>query len=748
MLCSRLTEILQVGAAVSEKDPIPTKMPQGPVKQGSKVRSTMESGTDQTLYYGSARDTKFPRLYETIPFEDLVYTLEYYIAKAVEVPYTYEQLASSSLTSVIVRPFVLSLIDPKDNANTDNPLFISLASDCGPKNAASNVVLGHNKSSVSMVNSSYSFKDQHKGIVVALLVARHDFLCSVYQDELMTGYLERGVAEARAICAELVATRLLYYIGEDVERIAYLTYEIKQSQNLTLPPPSTDSTSNAAGESGHADGIEDDADCDADIRATAMLLKYDIDSFCCRDVEDFFGMNAIQLAVHDDARKFLCAGPVENVVARMWAGKIVFWDGISTVAIKEAHIYEPPLERSGEKIVDIYARLRVPKYRSFILMVNYALLLGLYYALLFTSPTNEVDLEYTYVEIFLDICLAGFMIDEWAQIRDAKSVSNYASDYWSFLDLAVISLFVTFFIARLIGYIAKDYGITMFAYDVLSLEGLLLIPRFFSFLSIFPYYGTLFPCLRALFIEFAKFATIVFILYLGFFTTFTFLGREYFTVPEMFWLLVRVFFGSSGNGFDAADKISPIFGPPLMLVFVLLTNVLLITVMVSILSQKFSIMMHNAREEYVLMFSSNVADAISTSDRVTYFYPPLNLIAIMLRPMRLLLDHDEYRRLRIRVLKITHAPLAVAVYIYEAGCSVYNHRLQKRARGYRQSFSTNRQRIGSLIHAHEQYERENGPMDPFDNAFGFGTGPPAPSPTKSTPRKRIKIFYNHKRKEK
>lgn len=47
----------------------------------------------------------------------------------------------------------------------------------------------------------------------------------------------------------------------------------------------------------------------------------------------------------------------------------------------------------------------------------------------------------------------------------------------------------------LLGHVTGDCDINSLAFDILSLEGLVLIPRFFSVLAIFPYYGT-FPCLK------------------------------------------------------------------------------------------------------------------------------------------------------------------------------------------------------------------------------------------------------------
>lgn len=56
----------------------------------------------------------------------------------------------------------------------------------------------------------------------------------------------------------------------------------------------------------------------------------------------------------------------------------------------------------------------------------------------------------------------------------------------------------------------------------------------------------------------------------------------------------------------------------------------------------------------------------STSRRLTYFMPPLNLIPlIFLRPLRLILPSDEVRRIRILALKATHVPFVALIWAYE-----------------------------------------------------------------------------------
>jgi hypothetical protein len=169
--------------------------------------------------------------------------------------------------------------------------------------------------------------------------------------------------------------------------------------------------------------------------------------------------------------------------------------------------------------------------------------------------------------------------------------------------------------------------------------------------------------------DFVKFMAVVIILYIGFLTTFTLLARDTFSLAEMSWILIKVFFGSSYIGFDAMNDISPALGPPLMLVFVTMTNILLVTSLISILSSSFSRVINHAREEYMFVYSVYVLEA-STSKRLTHFYPPLNLVPLILvLPLQLcgLFTAEHIRAWRILVLRITHAPIVGLIVVYERG---------------------------------------------------------------------------------
>jgi hypothetical protein len=166
--------------------------------------------------------------------------------------------------------------------------------------------------------------------------------------------------------------------------------------------------------------------------------------------------------------------------------------------------------------------------------------------------------------------------------------------------------------------------------------------------------------------DFMKFMVLVFIVYLGFLTTFTLVGRDKFDLGRMAMALTKIFFGSSYVGFDMMNDIDPIFGPPLMILFVTLSSILLMGSLTGMLSNSFSRVITHAREEYLYVYSVYVLEA-STSNRLTHFYPPFNLLALIIfRPLRLFLPSDDkFRYARIMLLKLTHLPIVAVIMVYE-----------------------------------------------------------------------------------
>lgn len=85
------------------------------------------------------------------------------------------------------------------------------------------------------------------------------------------------------------------------------------------------------------------------------------------------------------------------------------------------------------------------------------------------------------------------------------------------------------------------------------------------------------------------------------------------------------------------------------------------------LSNSFSRVISHAREEYLYVYSVYVLEA-STSNRLTHFYPPFNLLALVIfRPFRLFLPrvNHKFRAARIVLLKATHFPIVGVIMLYE-----------------------------------------------------------------------------------
>ncbi|CAG8954653.1 hypothetical protein HYFRA_00004574 [Hymenoscyphus fraxineus] len=369
--------------------------------------------------------------------------------------------------------------------------------------------------------------------------------------------------------------------------------------------------------------------------------------------KSFIGLTGLEIAVVSDSKKFLSQALIQKIVTGIWRGDIQFWENLNENTVKIPQFYSRA--RS-----DKYARLRVPKYIKLFEFLFFSTFLFLYYTVLM-----ERDMYRIYPsEIFLYIWFAAFAYDEFSEFIGAGTMV-YSVDIWNGFDTIIILIGAAFMVTRAIGLINHDDNTINTAFDILSLEALFMVPRLCSLLSLLPYFATIIPCLKAMMKDFVKFMVLVGIIQVGFLTTFSLLARETFTMREMSWTLTKIFFGSSSLGFDIMHQIDPRLGPPLMLIYICMTNILLITSLVCVMRESFSRIFANAREEHLYVYSVYVLEA-STSNSLTHFYPPLNLVPLFfIRPLRLFLPARSLRRARILVLKLSHLPIVYFIWVLE-----------------------------------------------------------------------------------
>ncbi|KAF1955707.1 hypothetical protein CC80DRAFT_548783 [Byssothecium circinans] len=543
-----------------------------------------------------------PQILQNEGFGDLVRKLSFYFSEAVTLPHTFEEFRTLPLGRVLI------------------PLTSSLSDNC-----------------------------HHPAIISALLSLKAHFSALDESSD------EPGVNEARGYACEYVAWQFLSTLTPR-DTIDFLLYELP-------PTPSPQASDSGTGRERDTDQSHAVSNEEApllrngrtspyfgtdSVHTGAMASTGSSEEFTAQ----FENLNALEIAAVSDSKKFLSQRPVQNIINGLWRGDIILWDSLGMNSVKKPQLY-------NRKRADPFCRLRVPRYLKIFETLYFMVFLALYYAVLVRRSSSHV----TPPEILLYVWIIGFAYDEFGGWVDAGT-SFYASDFWWTWDISIVVVGMIFAALRIVGLSTSSDSTIDLAYDVLGLEAVFLVPRIFSLLSLNSYFGTLIPCLKEMTKDFVKFLSLVVILYLGFLTTFVLLAKGTYTPREMSWILVKVFFGSSYLGFDVAQEISPYFGPPVMLIFVALTNILLITSLISLLSNSLSKVLDHARDEYLFIYSVYVLEA-SSSNRLTYFLPPLNLIPLLLRPLRLVLPSDRLRSARIILLKTTHLPFVAAIWTFE-----------------------------------------------------------------------------------
>ncbi|KAI3154475.1 hypothetical protein CBS147325_1567 [Penicillium roqueforti] len=498
-------------------------------------------------------------------------------------------------------------------------------------------------------------------IIVALMILKWDFTTATEDDW--------GLNESRGAACEFVAWQFLCHLNQR-ETIEFLLEE--------LPIPRRGSTNTLGSEAGSPalasiQGRQEESETTpllpksssfyrlfSSRRVTETRLSgasqdtYQEETYAAQRYSRFFGLNALEIATIANAKTFLSQKVVQKVVDGIWKGEIVFWGSLTVNSTKKPHIF-------NARTADPYSRLRVPLYRKIFEAAFFMSFLFLYYAVLIERRQDAVGV----FEAVMYVWIVAFAYDELSGIIDA-GVIFYQMDFWSLWNVSIIGVGIAFVVTRVIGLTKGDNDIIELSFDILSLEALFLVPRICSLVSLNSYFGSLIPVLKEMTKAFFRFFPVVVVLYIGFLTTFTMLARDRLSLSTMSHLLVKVFFGSSVLGLDTASEISPIFGYGLMLTFALMTNTLILSSLISLMSMSLEGVMRHAREEYLFQLAIYVLES-SNSRRLTYFMPPLNLIPLLcIRPMRLFLSAGTVRRVRIVLLRATHLPFVALIWAYES----------------------------------------------------------------------------------
>jgi len=414
-------------------------------------------------------------------------------------------------------------------------------------------------------------------------------------------------------------------------------------------------------------------------------------------------ISTLEIAIRTQAKRFLAHPLVVQHLEAIWAGSIVFHSAADNLhrplakpLTKQTRNYGatvtsmPLLRASPDKLqpleqrdyqelvtgtirrsVTLYdprdasffklSRLRVPRYRQFLSTCSLAVLLGLFLAVL-----AQRSLEITSLEVVFWFWSAGFMLDEIVGFN-VQGFSLYIMRLWDAFDLGILLLLVCYYCMRLYGILmagARKHHVASMAYDVLAANAVLLFPRLFSVLDHYRYFSQLLIAFRMMAVDLVAVLILIVISCSGFFVAFTLsFGDDGFDAGSVAYALFQMIMGFTPAAWESWGKYN-LLGKSILTLFLFITHFLVVTILITVLTNSFMAIVQNANEEHQFVFAVNTISMVK-SDALFSYIAPTNIVAWLLTPMRYFLPFRQFVRINRSVIKATHFPVLIMIYAYE-----------------------------------------------------------------------------------
>lgn len=307
------------------------------------------------------------------------------------------------------------------------------------------------------------------------------------------------------------------------------------------------------------------------------------------------------------------------------------------------------------------SRLRVPRYRQFLSTCSLAVLLGLYLAVLI-----ERSLTITALEIVFWFWSAGFMLDEVVGFNE-QGFSLYIMSFWNAFDLGILLLLIAYYCMRLYGLLMPDvrkHHTADNAYDLLAANAVLLFPRLFSVLDHYRYFSQLLIAFRMMAMDLVAVFVLIVISCSGFFVAFTLsFGTRDYDGASVAYALFQMLMGFTPAAWDSWETYN-ILGKTILTLFLFICHFLIVTILITVLTNSFMAIVQNANEEHQFVFAVNTISMVK-SDALFSYVAPTNLIAWLLAPLRFVLPFRQFVRINRTVIKVIHFPILFLIYAYE-----------------------------------------------------------------------------------
>lgn len=369
-------------------------------------------------------------------------------------------------------------------------------------------------------------------------------------------------------------------------------------------------------------------------------------------------LTALEITLISKSKSFLSSNAFQKVVDGIYQGQIIYTP-TTFLDILPDHYKNKPIslyDPGSAPLLNQY-RLAVPRIRNVMDIVQFMLLLLLYVLVM----SNHDGVRFTGYELVFCIYTFGWALEEFASILE-HGWQVYTQNLWSFLDFTFCLFYGAYLVLRLRGKAIGNNELGDQAITILATAAPVLIPRLaFNLMS----ENILFVSLRTMMADFMVLSMLAVWCFAGFFLAMKWLcNGDHTSITISKWML-WVWFGLDGTGIQRSVEFHWLLGPTLMVTFAFLGNTLFLTILVSMLTNTFAIIVSDATAERqfqrtVLTFQGVKSDAIFA------YQTPFNVVAlVLLMPLKMLLSPRWFHKINVTAIRFLNAPILLIISLYE-----------------------------------------------------------------------------------
>lgn len=148
----------------------------------------------------------------------------------------------------------------------------------------------------------------------------------------------------------------------------------------------------------------------------------------------------------------------------------------------------------------------------------------------------------------------------------------------------------------------------------------------------------------------------------GFFVAFLNFGDNK-SPKEIAYGLFQMLMGFTPTAWAMWDEYN-FLGKTILTVFLFICHFVVVTILITVLTNSFMRIVQNANQEHQFLFAVNTISMVK-SDALFSYVAPTNVIAWLVAPFRFTMPFRDFIRLNRTIIKITHLPILFSICLYE-----------------------------------------------------------------------------------